>query len=357
MTVQVKKQREFPQSGCIDHSLSLAPHVQENAISYIENLSTTDKEIFNVLIGIYMTTKYSRIHPSLDYIAEKTNKSLATVKRATKRFSEDGLLSKHQSGFNKSNFYRLHPMFEDKNVRKELRFVFRCFYFIPIALLMSVPGWSNVENQRKHYIFSRVSSYQEKRNKVNNNLPNPPITKSPGFSGAPGRKSQKGGGDIRKERIKRMDPRDYKNIERLNLTEAGVIKLSAFPPEAIAAAMIRLQGLTKPVDDIFRFVFAVSKQWCEGKGIKPNFRESTFLLKEKGYSFDTPSIDAESPVVMKKRPDSTKEKNRTDQVIAQLTKKREISPEREVAAQEQLKAQVADGDIWTQLILGLANPN
>lgn len=356
MPDQVENQAQISQDRRIDFSLTLASEVQQNPISYLEDLSRTDKEIFNVLLGIYNTTYVNLIYPSLQYISKKSKKSLATVKRCTKLLASKGFISKIQSGFNKSNHYKVHPMFLDENVRKELRFVFKCFYFIPIALLMVVPGWSSIQKEHKHYIFQRVSSYKEKRNKVNNNLPNPPTTQSRGFSGALGGRSQKGGGSIRKERIKRMDPRDYKNIERLNLTEAGVIKLSAFPPEAIAHALTRLKGLTKPVDDIFRFIFAVSKQWCEGKDIKPNFRETHFLLREKGYTFETPSVDAENPVVLASTPVAQKDKGRTDEIIADLRKPREITPEQDAAAQDKLKQQAESGDIWTRLILGLSKP-
>lgn len=356
MVDQREKQAGKSQDNRIDYSLVLAPGVKENPVSYLEDIPKNYKAIFNVILGIYNTTQRNHIYPSLEYICEKTKLSLATVKRCLKFLSSKGLLSKFQRGFNKTNCYRVHPMFLDAEVRKELRFVFRCFYYIPIALLMVVPVWGDIVNQRKHYIFERVSSYKENRNLNNKNLPNPPNAQSRVFAKSTGGKSQKGGGCIRKERIKRMDPRDYKNIERLNLTEAGVIKLSAFPPQAIAAAMIRLQGITKPVDDIFRFVFAVSRQWCEERGEKPNFRETSHLLREKGYTFDSPSIDAENPCVLKAKPTADKEKNRTDQTLATMTAKREISAEREEAAQRELRDKAESGDIWAQLLLGISKP-
>lgn len=326
MTVGLKKQAKKSRRGIIDETLILAPDVKENPISYLEDLPSSPKAVFDVLLGIYNTTTINWIFPSREYIAKKTKLSLATVKRCLRLLESKGFLSKYQAGFNKSNTYKVHPMFGDADTRKELRFVFRCFYFIPIALLMVFPEWSNVVNQRKHYVFERVSRYEENRNNNNNTLPNPPDTKSPGFAGSAGGKSQKdrglrreGGVNIRKESVRRMDPRDYKHIERLNLTEAGVIKLSAFPPEAIAAAIIKLRGVTKPVDDIFRFVFAVSKQWCEGKGFKPNFRETSHLLREKGLSFESPSIDSQNPCVLKANSAASNEKKRTNEALASCT--------------------------------------
>lgn len=306
-----KKTQELSQDLRINSGLSLATHIQQNPISHLEDLSKRDKSTLNVLLGIFSTTHINYIFPSLEYISKKTKSSISTVKRSLRRLCESGFISKHQRGFNLTNQYQVHPMFLNPDVRKELRFVFRCFYFIPISLLTAIPGWAQIEKDRKHYVFHKkaldqrklsLTSYQEKRSNLNNKTLNVNVnvrTTSLSRDKDPQRGKHKPTHSSRQERVKTMEVRDYKNIERLNLTRAGEIKLTCFPPEAIEHAYGVLRTFTKKIDDPYKLLWVMAKKYCDENGIKPNQREMFRLMESEGVKITDVGVDPEKPYILK----------------------------------------------------------
>lgn len=334
------------------HSLSrkrlvpiLAPYISADPIAALEDLFTkTEQRIFYHVVKFTNFTHH--ICPSQITIAKNSGFCRKTVNETLGKFKELGFISWNRR-FNNSNIYHLHPMFWQPTVRKSLRFMFKTFYFLNIAILYGhqpLPG----QIVPQEYIFSGRLQYKEIRNIYIYDRAKAPTSKDRISSGSDQKTK-----NLNARRGVKMEPKDLKRIKSLNLTKAGAIKLSAFPPEAWEYALTEIRKHDKPISDLFKFTWILCKRYCEANNVFQNHREVSRTLKREGVGFEEDGLVSTAPCVLE--PLSlvdTKPKNGMYATFRGIEPRPQISVEREVEARQELIDMANSGNEWAKILLG-----
>ncbi len=334
------------------HSLSrkrpvpiLAPHISADPVAALEDLFTkTEQKIFHHVVKF---TNFSHhICPSQITIAKNTGFCRKTVNVALKKFRELGFISWNRR-FNNSNIYHLHSMFWQPAVRKSLRFIFKTFYFLNVAILYGhqpLPG----QIVPQEYIFSGRLHYKEIRNIYIYDRAKAPTSKDRIISGSDEKTKVSNA-----RRGVKMEPKDLKRIKSLNLTKAGVIKLSAFPPEALEYALIEIRKHDKPISDVFKFVWTLCKRYCENNNHYQDHREVSRILKREGVGFEEDGLVSTVPCILEPALlIDTKPKNGMYATFRGIPPRPEISPEHEAESRKKLIDMAESGNEWAKILLG-----
>lgn len=267
---------------------------------FITNIKGKTRDALSYVLAL--SNKNRTIYVSQSRIARKIGSCRETANRAMGYLAELGLITKKYRHM-MTCLYTIHPTFLDPEVRDELKTMFKCFYFLNLSFLGSF-GLRNTQLEKDSYIFSKKSSsapeMSHKEFIRNNNirLYSSPQGVSPGKND-PGR-------TISDRSLVNLDrnPRRgtmTKRIKTLKLTRVGEIKLSPFPPEAIAEANKQLAKHTKPVKDIFRLYWTFCDAYCKQHNIKVGWREMFAQLEREGFSKDDPGINARDPYIYEER--------------------------------------------------------
>lgn len=287
MVAKLKNQHSLSQKRA---SYAFAPYASDDLVDAIENNYTrTELRILNEVV------KYLNFG-ILIFIAQATiakilGLSRKTVNEALQKFKRDGLLA-WKRRFNNSNIYEPHPLFRHRKVRKELRFTFKIFYFLSVTILCNyspLPG----EMVPQDYIFSRGLHYKENRNYFISDRTKTTRLKKEFVSD-----SDKKTKVSNARRGVKMEPKDLKRIKSLNLTRAGEIKLSAFPPEAFEYALIEIRKHDKPISDLFKFTWMLCKRYCENNNHYQDHREVSRILKREGVGFEEDGLVRTDPCIL-----------------------------------------------------------
>jgi hypothetical protein len=337
---------------------SLPPEIAANPVQWIEdNFKGTQLKVFHEIIKHFNFSH--KVFPSQIGIAKRLGIRRETVNRAMAKLSRLGFIGWFRR-FNQSNIYQINHIFRDPIIRRELRFMFRIFYFIPLSIALLTP-FVNSESPPKYkfdneYIFKKKSHYQENRNILHSFLPKKPGPKS----------DPKPGGEAR--RGKTMEVKDPAIVKELNLTRAGEIKLAVFTQEAKDWAMQELRKYGKPIGNVFGYYWTLCKQYHEAHNIAFDKKESFRALNRAGIGIEEPGVDPNTPCLLDsslKKTSEPKSKVAAPEAftrpkygplaIWQERAARPVDEDREFAARYQIAKQTLQDDdlgMFTRILMG-----
>jgi len=93
----------------------------------------------------------------------------------------------------------------------------------------------------------------------------------------------------------RDNKRPNHHIKGLNLTEAGWIKLMAYPPPAIQAACEAMRSHKGDILQPFTFFSRLCFNYCKANKLQPDWGLCFNELRSKGYDKDAIGVDWENP--------------------------------------------------------------
>lgn len=262
------------------------------------SLRFSAKDVLNYIIAY--DNMYGTIYVSQDRIAAFLGISREHVNRIIAYLCELGLLGKIYRHFQTCLYY-LPKFLKDFEVRETLRSVYSACKYLPISVLMSLgdemkclssmigvnqfnntPYIEVLENSREDRSRANVS-----HNKYNNKdyVNNTTTTSHVLEKSSRGREARTGVGH------------DRKYIKGLNLTDAGAIKLMAYPKEAFDYALESLQKSTVPIKQPFILFSKICFNYCREKGL---FADHGFVfseLRRRGLDKDSPGVDLQNPYI------------------------------------------------------------
>jgi hypothetical protein len=265
----------------------------------LTNVKGKARKALSYLLAV--SNKHHTIYVSQSTIARKIGSCRETANRAVAYLARMGIITKRYRHMT-TCLYGIHPTFLDPEVRDELKTLFKCFFFLNISLLTSL-GFRNEQLEKDSYIYRQKSSQTEMSHKEiirNNNIRlyttgnhKPPGGLSPGLA-------QSDRSFVNKSTCPRRGIMT-KRIKTLKLTRAGEIKVSPFPPQAIAEADKQLRNHNKPVKDIFRLYTTFCRAYCEQHGLKIEWRNMFSQLTREGFDNDAPGINPKDPYIYEER--------------------------------------------------------
>jgi hypothetical protein len=90
-------------------------------------------------------------------------------------------------------------------------------------------------------------------------------------------------------------PNSY--IKGLNLTEAGAIKLMAYPPGALEAALREMRSHKGEIRDPFVFFSRLCLNYCKDNEIVPDWAICFNTLRSRGFEKDSVGADKSNPLL------------------------------------------------------------
>jgi predicted transcriptional regulator len=341
---------------------SFIPEIAADPFDWIRcKLRGLPREVFHELLKYYNLS--GRVYASQITISEKLGIRRETVNKILQDLKAKGFIDWKRRMLT-SNIYYLNPIFKDPEARKELRHTFKCFYFLPILILMPTLTAQPVarDTVKNIYIFSSSNKTHKQENRNIKVLTS--TTKRPSSESDGGSKVVRKGRDME---IKRPSL-----LKALNFSRAGQIKVAIFPQEAQNSALAQLRSWRKPlvVSKVFGLYWSLCKQYCDTNKIYYDTKESLRNLKAEGLGFEVDCLDEQTPYSLSeshKGESGSQDKAAASGTFvrpktgpyaeAQVPASRlDISPERDMAAKlEMTKNLLEDNEYteWTQALLGI----
>jgi hypothetical protein len=268
-------------------------------IQKTESLSGVHHKLMGYMLAF--ANRHSDIYIRQDTIAAKLGYRRESINRALGALQELGLIKllyRHMT----SCKYKIASAFFNFEVRSELRHIYKCLFFIPIAFLM--PYLQGVDHPlvKDSYIYSKKHGYSNKSHNEIIRIYNIPRENNPLVRVAD-RWRASGGGSGNKKWISAggkespMEVVQLSRVKSLNLTPAGMIKLSGFPPEARDQAMRELRSHKGSVGDIFRYYSTLCHRYCKERGIVVPWKMIFAALEREAFHRDSPGLDAQQPLI------------------------------------------------------------
>jgi hypothetical protein len=279
-------------------SAPMIPH--EEIIAKTEALSGVDYKLMGYLLAF--SNKHSDIYIRQDTIAAKLGYRRESINRSLGRLQEWGLIKlwyRHLT----SCKYKIAAAFFNSEVRMELRHIYKCLFFLPIAFLM--PWLQGIDHPlvKDSYMYSKKHGYANKSQEEIIRIYNLPRENTRfGHIAARGESHRGESGNKKwiivsgKERRPMKDAL-FSRIKSLNLTPAGIIKLSAYPAEARDHAMNELRMHKGSVGDIFRFYSSLCYRYCKERNIPILWKTIFSALDQNGFHRESPGLDEKEPVL------------------------------------------------------------
>jgi len=249
----------------------------------------------NCLREMHFTQSY--IAKKLGITREHTNRLLAKARKL-------GIVSSEYRHMT-SCIYTLHHAFKDIDVRNSLKHLYKSCYYLPLSILMSLGDEMkslssmigiNQFNQKQYVEESNTNSgmshkYEPNNKVIYNYLSTRLNTTSNSACNKPPPAERDRSGDIKSlksgyEAPPRSSRRQNSHIKGLNLTEAGCIKLLAYPPSAIQAGLTALRSHKGEIRDPFVYFSKICLDYCKDNKIRVDWGICFNELRRKGYEKD-----------------------------------------------------------------------
>lgn len=320
------KAQNFPSQPEAAKSITISA-----CIELCSSLQLSIKSLLNLFI--LFSNRFERVYFTQSYVAEKLGIRRETANRLIAKLCKLGILVKEYRHMTSCNYY-LDKVFNNLDLRSALKpFYWACKY-LPITLLMSLGDEMkslnsmigvNQWNQRKyverydredekpglermsHEIYSKdkyISTDNNSNSKFLSYPTTPGHTKSNSSDEEQASKveivkkhfevSRTDEENLPKSRSRSLN-RPNHHIKGLNLTEAGCIKLMAYPPSAIQAACEALRSHKGSVLQPFTFFSRLCFNYCKANHLQPDWGLCFNELRSKGYDKDAVGVDLENP--------------------------------------------------------------
>jgi hypothetical protein len=250
----------------------------------------------NCLREMHFTQSY--IAKKLGITREHTNRLLAKARKL-------GIVSSEYRHMT-SCIYTLHHAFKDIDVRNSLKHLYKSCYYLPLSILMSLGDEMkslssmigiNQFNQKQYVEESNTNSgmshkYEPNNKVIYNYLSTRLNTTSNSACNKPPPAERDRTGDIKSKKS-----RLNSHIKGLNLTEAGCIKLLAYPPSAIQAGLTALRSHKGEIRDPFVYFSKICLDYCKDNKIRVDWGICFNELRRKGYEKDAVGVDVKEPLL------------------------------------------------------------
>lgn len=230
---------------------------------YVKGLSKGKMRVLQFLF------KFSKTYPGIAYfshytIAEKVKLSYGYVGEIMQELEKDGWFVSYQR-WNDSKWYKFCTHIKDGS------FLTRTLAYLSLAILWS----SNAVSREKYDLNTQNGSFISYRNVS--------VRESISTRATEEKRSK----ESSMSKIDVLTPA-IKGLKNISLTEAGKIKLIAFPEEAILKADLALANhrVAKPMG----FFIATCKKYCAAHGIPIEWEKARIALMAHGYDYDSPEI-------------------------------------------------------------------
>lgn len=227
----------------------------ENPTNIKDLLTFGQKRVFNEIIRV--CRKYPNAWISQITIAAHTGYSRSFVNKAIRRIESLGLLSSIQR-YNNSNLYALSSVFESPYVQSQLSHLFPALRWITLIILFPLLAHSFRGNTGKDTLLYKRDMYI-----------------SPTSYISPGEVS------MNSPMLEAHDTRPISPVVKelsqiVAMTTFGMIKLSAFPDEAVVHAtqmLIRRIGQKNlgAINNPYKWVYSVANRYCGNHDLKPDW--------------------------------------------------------------------------------------
>lgn len=254
---------------------------------YCRKMSFGQRSILNVIFEFSMC--YREIFPTQKTIAKRAKVSRQYCNEILGRLEKLGFISSCYRHM-RSCKYKVSDFFKNPEVRSRLSHIFKAFRAIPIQLLTQL----NKQGYKVIRCFKNMFKKSESSSST-----------STSFSKISDKSLsivEKLGYRISRKPVLSLAVR---SLEFLDLTLAGKIRLNAFPDEAIIYARDNYPH-SKAIDNSFNYFFRICSNYCNERGIKPDWRFVYECMEVYGVSKNTPSVYVKKNKVINHRPVKTK---------------------------------------------------
>ena len=258
MYINLKQSQQNPLK-----SNQIHPWTELDPVGELEKRTPLKRRIFNKLM--WMERCWKIVEPSQEYIARKVGCSREYVNKCIKEFIDEGWVSsiyRHRH----TSIYMVNDFFKQPHIRKKLAHLLPAIVCFSLSLLQSNMGLSH-QSSSSHHINKYFNKYISIANSY---IYNPIYVVS------------------KKEMVMN---KSLPNVKGLNLTRYGKIRLSVYPPEAIAYAETEL-AKGRDIRSPLGFVHSKCKEWCIKHGRKIEWGNK-YKFMEEGETFheDEPQVE------------------------------------------------------------------
>lgn len=295
--------------------------VTKDPLAFFANECTkTQLKAFDCLLG--MSNALPQLYPTQSYIARKSGCVRETVNRLLRPLEEKGLISSNFR-FKTSCQYQISPYFEDLNVRRILKPIFKCLYWLPLSILLSREMRSVEECHTSNlniYISTAGNNLSNYINGRIQHLAHERLTQAARAAALD---------------MKRRGVMKKKVIKSLNLTERGMAKIAAFPQDAREWALMEMKDRTKPAYNPFALYCKICVEYCNSaklfidwalsfslaRQLSPAAAAQDYLVKDEPYIYEEIEVPADKPSNKPRVDHSTSHGNRQSHGQSKYSKK------------------------------------
>lgn len=265
-------------------------HIQNNYIrvenkEYISTCTETQRRIFKYMLS-YRATEFFRLKRAT--IASACGCSIVTVKRALRKFHEDGVITKAQWNPYAPNEFKIH---------KSRAYTIEELIDFSLKTSRKKTCLSEYDPHAKYFV-------DLKRNPVNPEVPTRRILILEVKKGTKELEDTKKRGGLEHPQIKKREDMTKERVEmletiskQLEMSERESLKLGAYTDEVLHEAirkywseLKRKSSKERVIRDKVAFFFSIANNVSQAKGIKPNF--FAFLEAAKMLHIDLENKDA-----------------------------------------------------------------
>lgn len=244
--------------------------VTKDPVAFFTNECTpTQRKIFGRMLAI--ANCCPELYFTQSYIAKKIGCVRETVNRLLRPFEELGLISSNFR-YKTSNQYQISPYFEDLNVRRILKPIFKCLYWLPLSILLSREVRS-VQECHTSNLYIYISQLNSKlAYNINCRI----------VSLAMSRIREAELADER-DRLRRGIVKK-KVVQSLNVTPLGAAKLLAFSSKAHEYAIGEFAQCTQLPDNIFATYVGLCLNYSNNHNLIPDWTLAYREMRKLGYA-------------------------------------------------------------------------